>query len=109
MNRVQLKVLWEDMSHTLNETQRRQYVATLSKAYGYGEATVVHEITGLALNTITRGKKELSQQPSESKSQRVRNLGGGPKWSEEKYPYIQERIRQIIEDSTYGNPEKILS
>jgi hypothetical protein len=109
MDLVQLKVLWEDMSHTLNETQRRQYAATLSKAYGYGGATVVHEITGLALNTITRGKKELSQQPSESKSQRVRNLGGGPKWSEEKYPHIQEHIRQIIEDSTYGNPEKILS
>jgi hypothetical protein len=70
------------MSHTLNESQRRRYAATLSKAYGYGGATVVHEITGLALNTITRGKKELSQQPPESKTQRVRKLGGGAKWSE---------------------------
>jgi hypothetical protein len=109
MDREQMKVLWDCMSHTLNETQRRQYAATLSKAYGYGGATVVHEITGLALKTLTRGKKELSQQTSESKSKRVRKLGGGPKWSEEKYPNIREHIREIIENSTYGNPEKVLS
>jgi hypothetical protein len=37
-----MKVLWEGMSHRLNETQRRQYAAMLSKAYGYGGAAVVH-------------------------------------------------------------------
>ena len=58
MEREQLKVLWDDMNHSLNEMQRRQYAATPSKAYGYGVSIVVHEITCLALNTITRGKKE---------------------------------------------------
>jgi hypothetical protein len=109
MEREQVNVLWDGMSHTLNEKQRRQYAATLSKAYGYGGATVVHEITGLALNTITRGKKELSQPAEVRLRQRVREPGGGPKWSEEKYPDIQEHIRHIVEDSTYGTPEKILS
>jgi hypothetical protein len=108
MERKQVEVLWDGMSHTLNEMQRRQYAATLSKAYGYGGATVVHEITGLALNTITRGKKELSG-PLESRPARIREPGGGPKWTEEKYPDIQRHIREIVEDSTYGNPEKILS
>jgi hypothetical protein len=108
MEREQLKVLWGGMKHSLNEMQRRQYAATLSKAYGYGGAIVVHEITGLALNTITRGKKELLQ-PAESEPQRVRGIGGGPKWTEEKYPDIQEHIRDIVEDNTYGSPEKILS
>jgi hypothetical protein len=45
----------------------------------------------------------------ELKPTRVREFGGGPKWSEEKYPDIQEHIRYIVEESTYGNPEKILS
>ena len=71
------------MKHTLNEMQRRQYAATPSNAYGYGGAVVVHQITGLALNTITRGKKELLQ-PAESKLPRVREVGGRPKWPEEK-------------------------
>jgi hypothetical protein len=108
MEREQLKILWDSMNHSLNELQRRQYAATLSKAYGYGGAMVVHQITGLALNTITRGKKELSQ-PGVSRPARVREAGGVPKWTEEKYPAIEEHIRHIVEDSTCGNPEKILS
>jgi hypothetical protein len=108
MQREQIQLLWEGMNCTLNEKQKRQYAATLSKAYGYGGATVVHEITGISLNTITRGKKEI-EQPQATKSRRVRAVGGGPKWTEEKYPDIQEHIRQLVEGSTYGNPEKIIS
>jgi hypothetical protein len=108
MDREQVKVLWDGMSRTLNEMQKRQYAAALSKAYGYGGAAVVREITGLALNTITRGKKELSGS-AESKPGRVREPGGGPKWTEEKYPDIQNHIRQIVEDGACGNPGKILS
>ena len=108
MEREQLKVLWDGMKHSLNEMQRRQYAATLSKASGYGGGIVVHEITGLALNTITRGKKELLQ-PAESEPQGVRGIGGGPKWTEEKYPDIQEHIRDRVEDNPYGSPENILS
>jgi transposase len=108
MEREQLKVLWDSMKHTLNEMQRRQYAATLSNAYGYGGAVVIHQITGLALNTITRGKKELLH-PAEGEPLRVREIGGRPKWTEEKYPDIQEHIRRIVEESTYGSPEKLLS
>jgi hypothetical protein len=79
MEREQVNVLWDGMSHTLNEKQRRGYAATLSKVYGYGGATVGHEITGLALNTITRGKKELSQPAEVSVRQRIQKPGGGPK------------------------------
>jgi hypothetical protein len=108
MEREQLKVLWEGMSPVLNETQRRRYAATLSKAYGYGATIVVHEISGLSLNTITRGKKELAGS-GESKTTGVREPGGGPKWTEEKYPGIREHIRGIVEGGTRGNPERILA
>jgi len=108
MEREQVQTLWDGMSGVLDEKQRRQYAATLAKAYGYGGATVVYEVTGTAMNTITRGKKEL-ENPQGSVIGRVRALGGGPKWTEEKYPDVQTHIRQIVEDSTYGSPEKILS
>jgi len=104
----QIQILWDSMSATLNESQKRQYAATLANTYGYGGATVVHEITGLALNTITRGKKDLAQN-AVAPRERVRKEGGGPKWSEEKYPAIREHITKIVEDSTYGNPENVLS
>jgi transposase len=96
------------MKFQLNEMQRRQYAATLAKTYGYGGATIVHEITGLSLNTITAGKKELEGK-KDLKAGRIRKQGGGPKYVEERYPDIQERVRDIIDGSTYGNPEKVIS
>jgi transposase len=108
MEREQIKVLWDGMSATLNERQKRQYAATLSKAYGYGGGIVVHEITGISMNTITRGKKELNEEDRKI-GRRVRASGGGPKWSEERYPDIQSHIQQIVEGSTYGDPTRVLS
>ena len=108
MDREQIRVLWGSMKLQLNEMQKRQYAATLAQAYGYGGATVVHEVTGVSMNTITAGKKELLS-VSDLESGKVRKKGGGPKWLEEKYPDIQERVREIVDASTYGNPEKVLS
>jgi hypothetical protein len=96
------------MKFQLNEMQRRQYAATLAEAYGYGGATVVHKITGISLNTITAGKKELGKSVS-SMPKRIRKVGAGPKFTEEKYPDIHDKIRRLIDGSTYGNPERVLS
>ena len=101
-------MLWESMKVQLNEMQRRQYAASLAQAYGYGGATVVHEVTGVSLNTITAGKKELGRQ-SATESGRVRKAGGGPKYLEEKYPDIQDHVQAIVDESAYGSPEKVLS
>ena len=108
MEKEQIRMLWDSMKTTLNEKQRRQYTATLAITYGYGGATVVHKITGMSLNTITAGKKELGCE-TDSESGRVRKRGGGPKCLKEKYPDIKERVKEIVDGSTYGNPEKILS
>ena len=108
MQAEQVQMLWDSMSPALNESQKRQYAASLANAYGYGGATVVHHVTGLAMNTITRGKKDLSL-GDERRPDRVRREGGGPKWSEEKYPEIQEHIKGIVDAYTYGDPEKVLS
>ena len=108
MEKESIRVLWDDMKMQLNEMQRRQYAAALAKAYGYGGSTVVHEVTGISLNTITAGKKELASK-LELKSGRVRRAGGGPKSLEEKHPEIQERIREIVDGSTYGDPMRVLS
>ena len=73
-----------------------------------GGATVVHEITGVSLNTITAGKKELEQGNS-VEAGRIRKAGGGPKWMEEQYPDIQKDVRNIVDGSTYGSPDRVLS
>jgi transposase len=108
MEEGKIRLLWDNMKLQLNEKQRRQYAATLAITYGYGGATVVHKITGISLNTITAGKKELKQK-TDVNIGRVRKTGGGPKWLEERYPNIQKHVRDIVEGSTYGSPEKVLS
>ena len=108
MKKEQIALLWDSMRTQLNEMQRRQYAATLAKAYGYGGATIVHKITGVSMNTITVGKKEL-ENSSSLEPGRVRKQGGGPRLIEEKHPNIQKFVKEIIDGSTYGNPEKVLS
>ena len=49
------------------------------------------------------------EQKNEEKPERVRKKGAGAKYTEEKYPDIRERIKRIIDGSTYGNPERVLS
>ncbi|MDR0652622.1 MAG: hypothetical protein LBG12_04875 [Synergistaceae bacterium] len=108
MERENIQILWNSMKAQLNEMQRRQYAATLAKVYGYGGATIVHEVTGIAPNTITAGKEELEGK-SDLGNGRVRKVGGGPKWLEEKYPDIQDRVKEIVDGSTYGDPKRVLT
>jgi hypothetical protein len=70
---------------------------------------VVHEVTGISLNTITAGKRELENNSSANTHERVRRKGGGPKYVEEHHANIQELMREIVEDCTYGDPERVLS
>jgi hypothetical protein len=109
---TQIKNMWSSMAPNLNEKQRRQYAATLAESYGYGGATVVHKVTGVALNTITSGKKDLinsKTNKNEENDTRVRRIGRGPKKMEVYFPDIKELVRSIVDDSTYGDPEKVLS
>jgi hypothetical protein len=108
MDRSEIKTLWESLSPTLNEKQRRCYAATLAVAYGYGGAKVVHEETGVAPNTITAGKKELSSPLGES-NERVRRQGGGRKYVEEAHVGLQGKVREIVDGRTYGDPGRVLS
>jgi hypothetical protein len=47
------------LSPLLNERARRMWAAAESVAIGYGGDAVVSSATGLAVNTIRRGRREL--------------------------------------------------
>ena len=91
----------------LNEKQKRLFLASEAIEYGRGGIAEVIRISGVSRNTIKRGIIELKNgEMSESK---VRKSGGGRKTVEEKYPGIENAIRKLIDNSTYGNPERVLS
>jgi len=91
----------------LNEKQKRQFLASEAISYGYGGISEAMKYSGVSYNTIKRGINEIKN--GVAYDSRVRKEGGGAKYAEEKYPEIEERIRKIVDGSTYGNPERILS
>jgi hypothetical protein len=92
----------------LNEKQRRIFLASEAKAYGRGGISEVSRLSGASRTTILTGMREFETNSANDIS-RIRQVGGGRKLVEVTIPSIQEHIREIVELSTYGNPEKILS
>ncbi len=61
----------------LNEQQRRWYVALESKKVGYGGDSLLALITGMDVETIRRGRRELDEELASRPSEGVRQAGGG--------------------------------
>jgi uncharacterized protein with PhoU and TrkA domain len=70
----------------LDEQQRRWYVALESSKVGHGGDVLLSQITGLDVETIRRGRRELAAELAERPSDRVRRPGGGQPSVEKKTP-----------------------
>ena len=95
------------MKTLLDERQWRLYLANEAMSAGYGGVSKVSRITGMSRTTITKGIEELREK--NTIDGKVRKRGGGPKCIQEKHPDIEEKIRKLVDGSTYGNPERVLS
>ena len=103
-----IRRMWDGLAPSLNERQRRLYAATLARAYGYGGATAVHQQTGMALNTITAGKRDLEKRPDGDPG-RIRRPGGGATALELRHPRIHDFLHEIVDGRAYGDPRRVLS
>ena len=97
----------EIMRGILDEKQWRIYLANEAMSAGYRGISQVSRISGVSRTTITKGMEEIRRGKMEQG--RVRKKGGGRKKTEGKYPGIEEEIRKLIDGSTYGDPERVLS
>lgn len=68
----------------LDEQQRRWLAAVEANRLGHGGTQTLHQITGLDINTIRRGRRELSSDLVDRPVARVRGVGGGRKRLEKK-------------------------
>jgi len=95
------------MKPLLNERLWRQFLANEAMSCGHGGITLVSKISGASRTTITTGINELKNKQPPPKN--IRKNGGGRKNTKTKHPNIAEKIRQIIDKQTYGDPERPLS
>jgi hypothetical protein len=73
----------------LDEQQRRWYVAVESARVGYGGDRALSRITGMNVETIRRGRRELDDSLRGRPSDRIRLPGGGRPPAEKKSPMPQ--------------------
>jgi uncharacterized protein with PhoU and TrkA domain len=70
----------------LDEQQRRWYVALESKKMGHGGDVLLSQITGMDVETIRRGRRELEGDLVNRPADRIRLEGGGRPRVEKKTP-----------------------
>ena len=70
----------------LDEQQRRWFVALESKKIGHGGDALLAQITGMDVETIRRGRRELDEELAARPVDRVRLAGGGRPTAEKKIP-----------------------
>ena len=68
----------------LDEQQRRWYVAVEAEKLGHGGMTYMATVTGINVNTIRKGRREMADNLSTRPHDRVRVQGGGRKPVEKK-------------------------
>jgi hypothetical protein len=68
----------------LDERQRRWLAALEANRLGHGGTQRMHEVTGLDINTIRRGRRELADNLVDCPAERIRVVGGGRKPLEKK-------------------------
>lgn len=102
------KVLHRQMNvflSRLNEQERRWFVGLQSKAIGYGGDVWMSQVTGLHVETIRRGRRELEEELEGRPVDRVRLPGGGRPPLEDNDPDLIDDLKALVNDETGGDPE----
>ena len=68
----------------LDEQQRRWYVGVEAERIGHGGTELMAKITGINIDTIRKGRRELADNLANRPTERVRLPGGGRKPVEKK-------------------------
>jgi transposase len=95
MKTITLEEKWNNTLKTLNESQRRYYLANEAKALGYGGVARISRATGISRETIHVGIREIDN-GMELLWKRARKPGGGKKRIHEAKPPVPA--------DTHGNP-----
>ena len=99
----QLRLKLSPVLPLLNERQRRIFIASEARSYGFGGVKRLSEITGVSRQTIYVGLKELDSPPKDL--DRIRKVGGGRARISDKQPAIIKALEELISADTRGDPE----
>ena len=91
----------------LDEKQRRWLGALEAGSLGYGGISRVSRLTGLSRATLHKAQDEILH-PERLKSDRIRCSGGGRRSIARSHPDIINKLKDLVESTTRGDPESLL-
>lgn len=94
---------WEPMRGVMDERARRLWAASEAMVIGVGGITAVHQATGLAIDTIRSGIRELREGDA-APAKRARREGGGRKRLRDSDETLLRDLDRLIEPTTRGDP-----
>ena len=86
----------------LDERSRRRWAAAESMAIGYGGDALVSSATGLARETIRKGRREIAG--GDASTGRIRAAGAGRPRIQEDQPGILGALEALVDPVTRGDP-----
>jgi hypothetical protein len=90
------------LAPVLNERARRLWAAAESVAIGYGGDALVSAATGLAPETIRKGRRELAR--GVDATARIRRAGAGRPGMAQTQPGLQAALEALVDPLTRGDP-----
>src|SRR5512136_1689034 len=90
------------VSPVLDERARRLWAAAESRAIGYGGDALVSSATGLARDTIRKGRLEIEQ--GIAATGRIRRAGAGRPSVKESQPGLEAALEPLVDPLTRGDP-----
>ncbi|GHV25497.1 hypothetical protein FACS1894176_04090 [Bacteroidia bacterium] len=96
------------MLRVLDEKQTRLYLASEAQSIGWGGQSKIASLSGKSRFLIARGEKELQNPDMQAASNKIRRKGGGRKKEVDKQAGLVEKIKEIVEPYTVGDPSRLL-
>lgn len=104
---AEIRKKYSAISNELNERSRRLWAASEAIAIGHGGIRIVNKATGIAESTISEGKKEINKGET-NENKRIRRVGGGRKTLESKDNKLREKVLELADVDSIGDPESPL-
>jgi len=93
---------------SMDERMRRLWAGAEAAAIGYGGVLAVARATGLAPNTVKKGRDELRAGAKTDNLVNVRRKGGGGRRHEDVHPELLPTLKRLVDPATRGDPESPL-
>jgi transposase len=100
-----IRAKFDALKGSMDERMTRLWAGAEAEAMGYGGLAAVSRATGLALNTVKKGRNELRDGAKADDLVNVRRKGAGGRKHEEVHPELLPALKRLVDPATRGDPE----